>query len=91
VGAARAQAADVRERLSDTASQFLAQEDLRISISARVYLSWLIRKAAMTIAEEGKANDSEALLLAEARLRELISAAASGATASSKAPLQQSS
>lgn len=78
----------VRQRLAHAAEAFLRESDLGLSMSGRVYLLWLLTKAARVIVQEGKARDESELRRAEEAVHILLSTAAGlGTTRGSGVPL----
>lgn len=49
----------VRRRLSSTAARFLAEHGLTMSLGGRVYLWYLLSRAAVTVVRDGRVEDIE--------------------------------
>jgi hypothetical protein len=77
----------VWSRLERAARRFLGEHSLAISVTGRLYLSYLLRKAAGNIAAEGLAGDENALEEAESRVEMLLAVAGGLTFVGATAPL----
>jgi hypothetical protein len=65
----------VRTRLARAVRDFISQYGLEVSVSGRIYLSFLLTKAAVTIVRDGRVGDLET---AEESFRSLLMEASGG-------------
>jgi hypothetical protein len=73
----------VRIRLARAAGVFIDRYSLKMSVSGRIYLSFLLTKAALTVARDGRVADLE---VAEENFRALLLEASDGMSATDTGP-----